>query len=162
MSGGSRRQRLQDKLREDATAAKKHIPLHDGERIIEHQFAKTPETGGELALTDQRLVFAPWRFTALREVLAAGFWPVPPDPALPEAIQHVQLLSGTVMIPIEKISGASSGRKATFYRPPGIHITTPDGTVEFGILVSPYKRNRSPSNARARDAFIASINRAIG
>jgi hypothetical protein len=83
------RQRLEVLIHKDSTPRMKHIHLHDGELLIDHQFAKTPETGGELALTDRRLIFAPWRFTALREMLgdyvsprqpgswSSGFWSAP-------------------------------------------------------------------------------------
>jgi hypothetical protein len=169
MSDGSRLQRLEELSRQrlevlihkDPTPRMKHIHLREGESLIDHQFAKTPETGGELALTDQRLVFAPWRFTALRDILAAGFWPVTPDPSLPPDAQRLMQLAGTVMLPISDITAATPGRRAAIYKPPGLRISTPAATVEFGILVGPWKRNRAPANTRARDAFLAAVNAAV-
>ena len=162
MAAASRKQRLGEIFRDDAKPATTQIPLQDGERIVEHLFAKTPETGGELALTDRRLIFAPWRFTALKEMLTAGFLPVAPDPSLPEAVQERQLLSGTVMIANDRIEAAAAGRKAAHYRPPGLRITTSAGSVEFGILAGPYKRNKAPANTRARDAFVSALNAVLG
>jgi hypothetical protein len=155
------RQRLEVLIHKDPTPRMKHIHLRGDERLIDHQFAKTPETGGELALTDKRLIFAPWRFTALRDMLAAGFWPITPDPDLPAETQHLLRQSGTVMLPVPEITKAASGRKSALYKPPGMRITTSTGTVEFGILVGPWKRNRAPANTRARDAFVAAVNAAV-
>ncbi len=155
------RQRLEVLIHKDPTPRMKHIHLRDGELLLDHQFAKTPETGGELALTDRRLIFSPWRFTALRDMLTAGFWPVTPEPTLPPETQHLVQQSGTVMLPVADIVAAAPGRRAGLYKPPGMRITTSAATVEFGILVGPWKRNRSPSNTRARDAFVAAVNAAV-
>jgi hypothetical protein len=155
------RQRLEVLIHKDSTPRMKHIHLRESELLIDHQFAKTPETGGELALTDQRLIFAPWRFTALRDMLAAGFWPVTPEASLPPEAQRLMQLAGTVMLPLAEITAASPGRKAALHRPPGLRVTTSVSTVEFGILVGPWKRNRAPSNTRARDTFVAAVNAAL-
>jgi hypothetical protein len=133
----------------------------NGSKVVAHQYAKTPETGGELALTDRRLIFTPWRFTALSQMFAAGFLPVPADPYLSEAVQQLQSKSGTLMIELDRIESASIGRRASLYRAPALVVTTTSATVAFGILVGPYKRNRSPANTRARDAFVAALNASL-
>lgn len=160
MPGSSLRQRLEGMLHKDPPP-NSHLPLQAGESIVGHLFAKTPETGGELVLTDGRLIFAPWRFTALGDMLAAGFWPIPPDSSLSVEAQHLQRLSGALMIAIGEVTVAAAGRKASLYKPPGLLVTTSSGTVEFGILVGPYTRCWAAANGTARNSFAAAINAAL-
>lgn len=113
--------------------------------------------GGELILTNQRLIFTPWNITDLAPLLAFGL----KRAGVAGAGVVVGWVAGQVRgdaADLTSITGATPGRDAALLHPPTLVVQLADGRrLEFGIVVAKLSPNRSLANNDARDVFLAKL-----
>lgn len=144
------------------------VPLLEGERRIREQVATIDGNslwGGQLVLTDQRLLFQPLDVKAATKLLSNGIDFMPANlavlgkvvsKALDYTTAYQDGLEGAV--PTTAITSVDPGRGPALFHPPSLVLTMDNGnTVEFGILRSKLTPNISPTNTTARDEMVALI-----
>lgn len=139
------------------------VPLASGEReqhrvVACSLFSGMSKAGGNLVLTNERLIFTPWSMQDLGSLLAAGFRTL----SLPDAIAQapetaVKLIGEPIGVPLEQIAGAVAGQKPSVFRPPSILVRTEEAEIEFGVLASLWSLNAAAANVVARDNFLATL-----
>ncbi|OLT12274.1 hypothetical protein BJF78_24755 [Pseudonocardia sp. CNS-139] len=117
--------------------------------------------GGDLVLTNRRLIFTPLDVRDVVEVLTWGLGKA----GAPEAVTGLPSKIGGV-VSQHVIAGSTSivsGRDAALNRPPTVFIRSTDGAqVEIGILAERTSMNISPKNPPVREAFIAAVRAELG
>lgn len=122
--------------------------------------------GGDLVLTNMRLIFTPLNVKDIGVLLAYGLSKAgTPELAagLPEKL--VKTIGDAAVIGPGALSGIRSveaGSEPKLLKPPTLIITGEDGArTEVGILTGRMAMNLAKENATARDEFLAEIRDAI-
>lgn len=121
--------------------------------------------GGDLIVTNQRLIFNPWYSSDLTKLTSLGLKFVP----IPHA-HHVMTVVGSARRPGTQagadaglITAVSVGQPAGLARPPTIVVERSDGApLEFGIASNRWTPTRSHRNIVARDRILAAAKAALG
>ena len=145
------------------------VPLLEGEHIILAQTASVDGKsiwGGQLVLTNQRLLFRPLDMKATEKLLSDGIDLFLPNnlavlgnvvsKGLDYSSAYQDGLTGAVET--TSITGVTAGRDAGLLHPPSLVISMSNGAqTTIGILKSKFTPNISPANNQARDEMIALI-----
>lgn len=121
--------------------------------------------GGDLVLTDRRLIFCPQESKDRVEVLT---WGLPkaaapdPDPGLPgrfgELVQQHDGGAGPGVRTVASVSADGGG----WLKPPTLVVLATDGgATEIGILAGRRSSNRDRNNVVARDRMLAAIHQVL-
>ena len=139
------------------------IELAPGEterlRVVASKNPGGASVGGDLVLTDRRLVFTPLNVHGVVEMLTWGLGKA----GAPDVIAGIPAKLGTkVGDPVETelatIATVERGNDASIFKPPTIVVTQDDGTrTEFGVLKSRRTANFSGTNNEERDRLLAAI-----
>jgi hypothetical protein len=146
------------------------VPLLDDEQVIRQQTAsylvyRKPIWAGQLALTNQRLLFRAIDANSTSKMTKDGIEFLPDDLAvLGQVVDKVLDYSTvytsepTVTINAPAISGVRAGMDAALLHPPSLVLTFSHGeTLEVGILKSMGCANFWHANNEARDEMVAEI-----
>lgn len=144
------------------------IPMLDGEQVIRAQTASVDGKsiwGGQLVVTNQRVLFRPLDMKATTKLLNDGIEFLPDNLAvfgkvvakgLDYSSAYQDGLTGAV--PTSDIVGVDVGDGAGLFHPPSLILSMSTGAqTKVGILASKFSPNISPANAKARDEMIALI-----
>lgn len=122
--------------------------------------------GGDLVLTNKRLIFTPLNVKDIGSLLAFGLSKAgAPElvSGLPEKL--VKYVGDAAVIGPGALSGirsAEAGSEPKLLKPPTLIITGEDGTrAEVGVLAGRMAMNLAKENAVARDEFLTEIKDAI-
>jgi len=146
------------------------IPLLAGEQIVRQQPASylvngKAMWGGQLVLTNQRLLFQPLDMGAVTKLISEGIDFLPDNLAIlgkvvSKALDYTSTYQGklTSAINSSSIVGVVAGMNASLGHPPSLILTFDNGRrLELGILNSIKSPNFLPANNAARDAMVAAI-----
>lgn len=138
------------------------VTLEDGEEEISRVAACTvkgggrPWVGGDLVLTNRRVLFAPLDVTDAAALLSYG---LKKAGAPSDAIALVGWIASQVRpetLERSEVLAASAGRSAGVLNPPTLTVHRADGTnLEFGILASRMSPNLAKANESVRDEYLA-------
>jgi hypothetical protein len=144
------------------------VPLLEGEQIIRQQASSVDGKsiwGGQLVLTNQRLLFRPVDMKGTTKLINDGIEFLPDNlavlgkvvsKALDYTTAYQDGLPGAV--PTTAIGSVGIGRNGGLFHPPSLVLTLDTGNrVEFGILKSKFTPNIAPSNRVARDEMVQLI-----
>ncbi|HEU4568933.1 MAG TPA: hypothetical protein VFR99_12930 [Marmoricola sp.] len=144
------------------------VPLLEGEHMIRQQTASVDGKsiwGGQLVLTDQRLLFRPLSVKGATKLINDGIDFLPDDlgvlgklvsKALDYSTAYGEGKAGAVAT--RSIQQVAAGRNAGLFHPPSLVLTLEDGTrVELGILRSRGSANADPRNNAVRDEWLGLI-----
>jgi len=140
------------------------ITLAYGERELARVVACTvkgggrPWVGGDLVLTDHRLLFTPLNVKDVAALLSYGLKKAGAPGAVIAVVGWAagQVMPGTV--DADEIASASVGRSGALLNPPTIKVNLlSGGTLEFGILAARMSFNGAAANEVARDKFLRRI-----
>jgi hypothetical protein len=144
------------------------VPLLEGEQIIRRQTASVDGKsiwGGQLVLTNQRLLFRPLDMKGTTKLINDGIEFLPDNlgvlgkvvsKALDYTTAYQDGLPGAV--PTSAIASVKAGRNGGLLQPPSLVLTMDNGTrVEIGILKSKFTPNIARSNRVARDEMVQLI-----
>ncbi len=142
----------------------------EGERILKSCVAAClvrgmPSWGGQLVLTDQRILFRPLDVSAAANILREGIDLLPDNlavlgqlvgKALDYSTAYGDALSGA--IETARITGVRRGRNASLTRPPTLVLSYEDGhELEVGLLASRSSLNLRPQNSVVRDEMMRAV-----
>jgi len=121
--------------------------------------------GGDLIVTNQRLIFNPWYSSDLAKLTSQGLKFVPVHHA-----HHVTTVVGSsprlgtqAAADTGLITAVSAGQPAGLARPPTIVVERSNrAPLEFGIACSRWTPTRSHQNIVARDRIVAAAKAALG
>ncbi len=137
------------------------VDLEAGEHEIERFVASTLRSGfsavgGDLVVTDRRLIFTPLNTADISALLKMGFKAVRAPSAVGVLVGLLQKQIDAAGSLIDGIDSASAGSNGSALRPPTVIIKSAGGvTAEFGVLHSRFEPTFSARNRRARDRLIA-------
>lgn len=144
------------------------VPLLAGEQVIRRQTASVGAPsmwGGQLVVTNQRILFRPVDVKGLAELLTEGVSLLPDGLAdlgklVPKVLDYASAyqdgLAGA--LPTASITGVRAGRDPQMTAPPSLILGLDTGsTVELGILTSIRTPSIWPGNRTARDDTIELI-----
>ena len=144
------------------------VPLLEGEEIVRRQAASVDGKsiwGGQLVLTNQRLLFGPLDMRGARKLINDGVEFLPDglgvlgkvvSKALDYTTAYQDGLAGAV--PTTAIASVGPGQNRGLFHPPSLLLTMDNGTrVEIGILESKFTPNIALSNRVARDEMVQLI-----
>ena len=121
-----------------------------------------PLVGGELVLTNTRLLFLPKSITSVVDLLAYGLKKVGAPSGAMTAVGSIGGQLPSVGIVLPAIVGVVAGRSAETFHPPTIVVEVSDGRqLEFGMLSKRLGANRDHANEVVRDDFIAQCLRSL-
>lgn len=140
------------------------LELLPGEREVARAVAayrpgSMKSVGGNLVLTNLRLVFTPLEFKDLSEVLG---WTLG-RPGVPDGVsgQRVKIGKFTSAQPAVDLAGVVAGTDGSLRKAPTLVITGADGIAqEFGLFERRTSPNGSSRNVPVRDEFLQRIQRA--
>jgi hypothetical protein len=121
--------------------------------------------GGDLIVTNQRLIFNPWYSSDLTKLTSQGlkFVPIPHAHHMTTVVGSAQRLGTQADADSGLITAVSVGQPAGLARPPTIVVERSNGApLEFGIARSQWTRPRSHRNIVARDRILAAAKAALG
>lgn len=140
------------------------MTLADGEHELTRVVACTvkgggrPWVGGDLVLTNHRLLFTPLNVKDVAALLSYGLKKAG-APGAPIAV--VGWVAGQVMpgsVDADEIASASAGRSGALLNPPTIKVNLRSGgTLEFGMLAGRMSPNGAKANELVRDQFLRRI-----
>jgi hypothetical protein len=146
------------------------VPLLADEQMVHQQTAsylvyKKPIWGGQLALTNQRVLFRPLDPTATSKMIKDGIAFLPDDLAVlgqvvDRVLDYSTAYGEDTVAAIEAfaISGVGGGMDASLLHPPSLVLTLVGGrTIEIGVLKSLGSANFWHANNTARDEMVAAI-----
>ncbi len=144
------------------------VPLLEGEALTRTQTASVDGKsiwGGQLVLTNQRLLFQPLDMKVTTKLLNDGIEFLPGNLAVfgevvSKALDYTTGYQGglTGTVPTTSIVSVGSGKGPGLLHPPSLVLTLDSGTrVEIGILTGRFSPNISSGNAAARDEMIQLI-----
>lgn len=139
------------------------VQLEPGETEVTRAVASNrPGTvtsvGGDLVLTNRRLVFTPLNVKDLTAALTWGLGKVgAPEPAAKLVDQVGKLVDTHEFGTVSSLAGVSAGSPPSLRKPPTLVVVSGAGTWEIGILAGRTKMSRDPSNAMERDRMLAAI-----
>jgi len=151
-------------LRKGAGRKVVDVPLLENEHELFRVIAsRNPGTvlaaGGQLVLTNQRVVFSPWNTKDLSTVLVWGLGKAGAPKMLRDAATKLQGLIDASAIAVDGFSEVKVGSGASVLKPPTLTIVGADQEpVEFGILKSLFSPNFSKANESVRDQCVAIMN----
>lgn len=115
-------------------------------------------TGGDLVVTDRRVLFTPLNVTDVAQVLSWGL----KRAGVPALVAQAPIKVGELVgQPADAglLTTAQAGRPAALLRLPEIILTDAEGrTQTFGVGASRTSPNMSPANTVARDELVSLIN----
>ncbi len=116
--------------------------------------------GGDLVLTNRRLVFTPLGTADIINVMTWGLTQAGAPDAVSQVPSQLGRLVGAEQIP--GVSVVAPGANGSFATPPTLRVTTYAGaSIELGILASRRSMNPDPANVRARDSAVETIRRLL-
>ena len=121
--------------------------------------------GGDLIVTNQRLIFNPWYSGDLTKLTSQGlkFVPIPHAHHMTTVVGSAQRLGTQADFDSGLITAVSVGQPAGLARPPTIVVERSNGApLEFGIARSRWTPTRSHRNIVARDRILAAAKAALG
>jgi hypothetical protein len=146
------------------------VPLLTDERMVRQQAAcylvyEKPIWPGQLALTNQRLLFRPLDLTATSKMTRDGICFLPDDLAVLGTVVGGALDYAAVyeegsarVIHPPTISGVRPGMGASLLHPPSLVLTFADGsTMDIGIVKGMGSANFWHANNTARDEVVEEI-----
>lgn len=144
------------------------VPLLGGEQIVRTQTASVDGKsiwGGQLVITNQRILFRPLDVKGATKLLNDGIEFLPDQlavlgkvvsKALDYAGAYGDNLAGAV--PRAEIASVATGKGAALFHPPSLLLALGSGQkVELGILYGRLSPNLDPRNSRARDEIVTLI-----
>jgi hypothetical protein len=144
------------------------ITLEPGEterlRAVASKHPGGASVGGDLVLTDRRLVFTPLNVRGVVEVLTWGLGKA----GAPDGIAGLPGKVGAMVgdptaTALAAIATVERGNDASLFKPPTIVVTGNDGTrTEIGILATRTTANLAKSNNATRDEVLDAVHEAIG
>jgi len=117
-----------------------------------------PFTGGQIALSNDRVIFNPINTDGAQKILAAGAR-VAGVPAVGlglRALRQTGALDPT-SVPRGGVTSVQPGRDAGILHPPTVVIDSDSGRQELGIVHNAAAPNWSKRNVEARDAFLRAL-----
>lgn len=143
------------------------ITLDDGEVEVARVVACTvkgagrPWVGGDLVLTNRRLLFSPLETKDVAALLSYGLKKVG-APAGSTAVGWIQKEIAAAATDVSSMASAAAYRPAALLNPPTITVGLRDGrNLEFGILASRMSPSASKSNEAKRDEFLRLLQTSI-
>lgn len=117
-----------------------------------------PWVGGDLVLTDKRLLFTPLNTADVAVLLQYGLKKAGAPGSAVTAVGWVQGQIQQIPTDLAAISNVTIGRQADAFHPPAFAVHLADGqTLEFGVLKSRLSPNGSGGNNTARDQFVSQL-----
>lgn len=141
------------------------VELAEGERergrfVAAKLAGNVAAVGGDLVVTDRRVVFAPLNVTDVVQVLSWGL----AKAGAPSGAEKLPIKVGELVgqpSDAGQLTTAEAGRPATLTRPPEVILADDKGNkVPFGVLAGRTKLNRDPANTVARNQLVALVNEA--
>jgi hypothetical protein len=113
--------------------------------------------GGDIVVTDQRLLFAPLDVTQVSSLLTAGLKRAGAPGASTTLVGWIaDRVEGSATA--VRVAAIRPGANASLMRPPSVVVTTSDGrTVELAVLASRTTANVSVANTAARDRLVSVV-----
>lgn len=137
------------------------VTMQPNEQEVARVVAGYHQTGGDLVVTNQRVVFTPLETADVISVLTWVFGKVgAPGPIadLPGAVGKLI----TQQTSLGGITAVAAGSGGGFGGPPTILLTGNDGTTtEIGVLAGRVKPNGSTANVVTRDEIVTVIQRGL-
>ena len=117
-----------------------------------------PWVGGDLVLTDRRLLFTPLNVKDVAPLLSYGLKAAGVPSVAVALVGRVQSQIRPGATELAEVTSVTSGRSAGLLHPPTLLVNRADGeSIEFGVLASRTTPNFSGANERARDDFLAQL-----
>ena len=121
-----------------------------------------PWVGGDLVLTDLRLLFTPLNVKDVAPLLSYGLKKAGAPSAATALVGWAQSQIRPGATELDQVTAVTSGRSAGLLHPPTLLVQRADGErIEFGVLASRTAPNISRANERARDVFMAQLEAVI-
>jgi hypothetical protein len=115
--------------------------------------------GGDLVLTNQRLLFTPLNTKDVSTLLSFGLTKA----GAGRAVAVVGWFQGQIQQQASRLSAIASvraNREPSLLHPPTMVVQLTDGrALEFGVVATRLSPNAAAANAQARDSFIAAMQR---
>jgi len=144
------------------------IAMEPGESELAREVASArPGTlrsvGGDLVLTDRRLVFTPLDVHGVVELLTWGLGKTGAGDVVTDLPKKLgDLIEQKSVGALTEISRVDAGGDAKLRKPPTLVVTGTDGVrTEIGILAGRRTANISASNNEARDRLLTAIRTAV-
>ena len=140
------------------------IPLEPGEHVVLDKVGCVIRhgivwKGGQLRLTNRRLLLRPWNTADTAALLTAGLKASgAPGPAV-ALVGWLQGQNSPEANQLDAIASVAAGGGPSLMKPPTIVITLSDGrTIELGVMAG-ITVNLSPKNTPHRDELLAALTR---
>jgi hypothetical protein len=114
--------------------------------------------GGDLVLTNQRLLFTPLNINDAASLLTYGLTKTGAPGQAAAVVGWMQKQAVQQPVGLDAISEIRAGRGASLLHPPSLVVTLSTGTgLEFGVLATRTSFNGSSANTAARDGFVSKV-----
>lgn len=137
------------------------VTMQPDEQEVARVAAGYHQTGGDLVVTNQRVVFTPLETADVISVFTWVFGKV----GVPGSIADLPGAVGKLITPQTSLGGitaVAAGSGGSLGKPPAILLTGKDGTTtEIGVLAGRLKPNGSPANVLTRDEMVTVIQRGL-
>ena len=126
--------------------------------VASHRPGTLTSVGGDLILTDRRLVFTPLNVKDLTAVLTWGLGKAgAPDAAVRLVDQAGKLIDTQGLGSLSELTRVERGTAPSVLKPPTLLISGPAASWEIGILAGRRSPNFASANAIERDRMLEAI-----
>ncbi len=143
------------------------IPLDAGETKVLDKFGTVIKhgvtwKGGQIRLTNRRLLVRPWNTTDVTALLSAGLKAAGAPSQAVALVGWVQGQQSPGVNALDMIESVEPGGGPSLTKPPSIVVRLRDGRIlEIGVLATPTTPNFSRKNVAHREDLLAALRRGI-